>query len=223
MIYCNNIHKNYAKHRALNGFSLHISTGEVVGLLGVNGAGKSTLIKIILGLTLPDTGDVTLNVPSVGYMPEIASMPETISPLAFIRFALCLRGAKKQDAEGCLKEIGLSDSAWHKPIRQLSKGMRQRTALAFALAGAPNFLILDEPMSGLDAIGRLHLIGLLQQRQKQGCGILICSHIVPDLVRLSHRVLLVGQGKVQEEFPLHDHNLAEIQMLESALSGKDKL
>lgn len=222
MINCKAISKYYAKKTALDNLSLYLKKGEIVGLLGINGAGKSTLIKIILGFLRPDAGKMILNVSSIGYMPEIASMPETISPLTFIQLALQLKQVETAQAEACLTEIGLVKEAWHKPIRQLSKGMRQRTALAFALAGTPQLLILDEPMSGLDAIGRLHLIDLLAQRHKQGTSILICSHIVPDLVRLTQRVILMGQGKILQEFSLTQHDFHEIDMLEKALIERNE-
>ncbi|MDQ6978825.1 MAG: ABC transporter ATP-binding protein [Mariprofundaceae bacterium] len=217
MIRCEEISKHYGATVALNVLSLHVANGEIVGLLGINGAGKSTLIKLILGFLQPDTGSVTLDTPSVGYMPEIASMPETISPLAFINLALRLRQADNQNAAACLTEIGLNKQAWNKPIRQLSKGMRQRTALAFALAGDSRLLIFDEPMSGLDALGRLHLIDLLSQRHQQGATILICSHIVPDLARLTQRVILMGQGQILEEFKLLQGDSGATERLESGL------
>jgi len=216
MIKCEKISKKYAKAVALDELSLHVQAGEVVGLLGVNGAGKSTLIKIILGFLQSDSGTVSVDAPSIGYMPEISSMPETISPLTFVRFALRLRSSDGS-AEACLAEIGLNKKAWNKPIRQLSKGMRQRAALAFSLAGSPQFLVLDEPMSGLDAVGRLHLIELLVKRHQQGVGILICSHIVPDLVRLCQRVILMHSGHILEEFNLVKHDLHEIALLEDSL------
>ncbi len=220
MIKCHEVSKYYGEKTALDGLTFEQPKGEVLGLLGINGAGKSTLIKIILDLIRPDNGTVTLQTDMIGYMPELASMPETVSPLALLRFGWLLRCNEKQGAESSLEEINLSSEAWRKPIRQLSKGMRQRTALAFALIGMPPLLILDEPMSGLDAIGRLHLINILAARHEQGSTILICSHIVPDLVRLSQRVLLMGQGRVLDEFNILNHDMSEVVLLEKLLANR---
>ncbi|MDQ6975849.1 MAG: ABC transporter ATP-binding protein [Mariprofundaceae bacterium] len=218
MIQCHLVSKKYANKVALHDFSFQQHAGEIVGLLGVNGAGKSTLIKIILGLATPNHGTVAVNAKTVGYMPEIAAMPETVSPLTLLGFACSLRSQKKADAKMALEEMGLASEAWHKPIRQLSKGMRQRVGLAFALAGDPALLVFDEPMTGLDAIGRLHFIELLKKRNQQGTTILICSHIVPDLVRLSQRILLMNGGSIIDEFHIKKHDMGEVEVLEQALS-----
>jgi len=202
---------------SLNHFDLHLQSTESVGLLGVNGAGKSTAIKSILGLIHTNHGTVDLPNSHIGYMPEIAHMPESITPLSFVRFALRIRQQPTVGAEAALKEIGLDASAWKKPIHQLSKGMRQRAGLAFALAGSPQWIVLDEPMTGLDAVGRLAFMNILKQRQQAGAAMLICSHIVPDLVRLSQRIIIMGHGRVLEEVVLSQRDMHEIESIEGKL------
>ena len=107
--------------------------------------------------------------------------------------------------------------AWSRPIGTYSKGMRQRAALAYALAGNPLWLVLDEPMSGLDAMGRKHILALLVKRKANGCGILICSHIAPDLVRLCDRVLIMANGEVRENVTIENHSMEETEYLENRL------
>ncbi len=216
---CRQVSKRFSQVMAVDSFSLEFSQSEITGLLGVNGAGKSTLIKMMMGLVHPDAGEIGFRGDEpglVGFMPEIAYTPETITPWRFIQLALRLRSRQGDPGEE-LRRMALAEHAWHKPMRLLSKGMRQRVGIAYALAGQPHWVILDEPMTGLDAIGRVHVLNLLKEHNEQGMGIVICSHIVPDLVRLCHRVVIVGNGKKLESVKLHDHNLEEVQQLEEAL------
>ncbi len=217
LLHCQGIKKHYRHKHALHGLDLDVKAGEAVGLLGINGAGKSTTIKILLGLVRKSAGSVALEESQVGFLPELARMPEHITPRNFVALALRIRGKKASEADAALAETGLGEEHMSRHIRLLSKGLRQRVALAYALAGSPRLIVLDEPMSGLDAIGRIATLELLKKRKMAGAGILICSHIVPDLVRLTDKVLLIHQGEVKQTFSMASHDMDEVVMLEQAL------
>jgi len=213
-----NLSKNYQHNHALADINITLEAGQITGLLGTNGAGKSSLFKCMLGLITPDAGisSAPTNT-NVGYLPDLIQLPESLTALQLIRHALRTRKTAESNAESVLAEIGLKPAAWNKRIGEYSKGMRQRTALAFALAGNPTWLLLDEPMSGLDAVGRKQLLELLKQRHQQGAGLFICSHIVPDLVRLCDRILIMSNGELQEDICITEHSMAEIACIEERL------
>ncbi len=224
----NNLVKTYHTKKALNGVSISLNPNEITGLFGTNGAGKSTLIKCMMNLISFDEGSIHHNSEQpqnthIGYLPELIQLPESISALQLIRHGLRLKQSDPNLAEESLTEVGLDSAFWNKPISTYSKGMRQRTGLAFALAGNPSWLVLDEPMSGLDAMGRKHVLELLKKRHKEQCGILICSHIVPDLVRLCDRILIMAAGEVRENFIVEKHSMEEAEHLESRLEDWEKL
>lgn len=211
------LNKSYGDKQALKNVSLDLKQNEVTGLLGVNGAGKSTLIKCLLGFVRPDSGTLSTQQQLPGHLPEIAELPGSISGQQLIAYALRLRNSDAAKAAELLQEVGLAEEAWQRRIDTYSKGMRQRTALAFALAGDPQWLVLDEPMSGLDALGRQQVLEILRNRSSKDCGILICSHIVPDLVRICSRILIMGSGEVREEIPVVEHSMQEAEMVENRL------
>ncbi|NWF39371.1 ABC transporter ATP-binding protein [Mariprofundus sp. NF] len=213
--------KRYQRDTVLDDIDLTLKTSQITGLLGVNGAGKSSLFKSMLGLISPDAGSAVLPHPSsIGYMPDLTHLPDSLTALQLTRHALRIKGASAHLAEATLDEIGLKYAAWNRRIGSYSKGMRQRTALAFALAGNPSWLLLDEPMSGLDAVGRKQLLKLLKLRHQQGTGIFVCSHIVPDLVRLCDRILILSNGKLETDLAIQEHSMDEISFVEDQL---DKL
>ncbi|MFC1545856.1 ABC transporter ATP-binding protein [Pseudomonadota bacterium] len=220
----NTLSKKYNGQHAIQDINLALHPKEITGLLGTNGAGKSTLIKSMLGFVIPDQGDIERAHPDepVGYLPEAHYLPEHASALQVVTHTLRLRNHDASEAEALLLEIDLKKEAWSKPIRSYSKGMRQRTALACALAASPSWLVLDEPTSGLDALGRKHLLSLLERRRNEGAGIFICSHIVPDLVRLCNRILLIADGSIREEVSIQKHDFSEIDLLEQKLSQYHK-
>jgi len=219
-IYCNDISKSYKRTASLVSASMTLKYGSVTGLLGANGAGKSTLIKCILGLIQPDSGKVEKEDGiSVGYLPELTHLPPSVTAWQVIRLALQLVNHPNITTEPAvlLDRVRLAEQHWHKPLRHCSKGMRQRVALAYAIAGNPQWLILDEPMSGLDAMGRKQFLDILLELHKQGSGIFVCSHIVPDLVRLCDQILLIHQGSIIDRIDISDHSMEEAEALEARL------
>lgn len=218
-IHCHDLGKTYRGTASLQNASLTLTPGSVTGLLGANGAGKSTLIKCILGLIRPDSGNIEgSDGASVGYLPELANLPASATAWQTTQLALKLSNNRTDyTASALLDLVCLNAQHWHKPLRHCSKGMRQRAALAYAIAGKPQWLILDEPMSGLDVMGRKQFLDILLDLNRQGVGMLVCSHIVPDLVRLCDRILLIHQGTIIDDVAVFDHSMEEAEVLESRL------
>lgn len=190
-------------------FSLH--PGETLGLIGANGAGKSTCIRLLMDFIRPDKGKITINGQNptdnilrrqIGYLPEIASFPSSLTILDMLRFVATTHGLSKeqlqQRSEHWLTTLGLWD-ARKKPIRTYSKGMQQRAGFVLALVHDPELLILDEPMSGLDPIGRVQIADLIQNLKEQGKTILFCTHILEDVDRIADRLLILHHGEKRFE------------------------
>jgi len=213
MISFRNVSKTYAKElgqrakTALRGVSFALAGGETLGLVGANGAGKSTSIKLLLDFIRPDAGEISLLGSSpkdpavrrrIGYLPETANFPPNLNVLDMLRFTgrTCQlsRAAIAAGGEKWLHRLGLWADR-QRPLRDYSKGMQQRANFAIALLSEPELLILDEPMSGLDPIGRAEMLTLIGEIKGQGRSILFCSHILEDVDRLADRVLVLHQSR----------------------------
>jgi len=194
---------------ALKGISLTIEEGEVFGFIGPNGAGKSTAIKILTGVMSPTVGSAALFGVDVtrpearrglGYVPENPSLPDYLNPLEILSMGLALHGRKPVNPRAhCLhwlERFGLADAA-NKVVRGFSKGMAQRTALAHAMAVEPRLLILDEPLSGLDPIGRRDVVDILSEYRSKGGTIFLTSHVLHDVERLADRFGLIHKGELR--------------------------
>jgi ABC-2 type transport system ATP-binding protein len=194
---------------ALKGISLAVDEGEVFGFIGPNGAGKSTAIRILTGVMFPSAGSATLFGVDVarpearrglGYVPENPSLPDYLTPLEILAMGLALHGRKPVNARvHCLRwleRFGLAEAA-NKVVRGFSKGMAQRTALAHAMAVEPRLLVLDEPLSGLDPIGRRDVIDILSEYRQQGGTIFLTSHVLHDVERLADRFGLIHKGELR--------------------------
>jgi ABC-2 type transport system ATP-binding protein len=213
-----NLSKRYNQNLVVENVSFSLHSGEAVGLLGANGAGKSTMIKCILGLVHASQGSITHPGVSPAYLPELPQLPTSLSALALLRFKCRASGLNLALAEESLVAVNLSTDAHKQPISRFSKGMRQRVALALALCDNPKLICLDEPMSGLDALGRVEVLNLLKDRKKQDTAILMSSHIVSDMVQLCDRVLIMAHGRICEDTPIQDHSLVEAKLLEDKLA-----
>ncbi|OQX06085.1 MAG: ABC transporter [Desulfobulbaceae bacterium A2] len=213
MIVFKNIWKSYRKELfqpappALHDISFALGQGQTLGLIGANGAGKSTCIKLLMDFIRPDQGSVSLlsSTPQdnairsqIGYLPETANFPANLTVLDMLRFTGQACHMPQSDiriaSEKWLCRLGLWE-ARKKPLRNYSKGMQQRANFAIALLNTPQLLILDEPMSGLDPIGRADILALIAELKSQHCSILFCSHILEDVDRLVDSVLLLHKGK----------------------------
>lgn len=191
---------------AIKEVSLSVAQGEVFGFIGPNGAGKSTAIKILTGAMRPTAGNVSLfGIPvnrcearrSMGYVPENPSLPDYLTPLEILLMALDIHGLRLADGKAhCMRwlERFELDHVANKSIRTFSKGMAQRTALAHALAVKPRLLILDEPLSGLDPVGRRDVVDILAEYKRGGGTIFLTSHVLHDVERLADRFGLIHKG-----------------------------
>ena len=194
-------------NQALSNLSLEVLKGEVVGIIGPNGAGKSTTLKTLLGFVRPDQGRVALfgqppetaSVRSrIGYLPENPYLYDNLSAFEHLRFAAKIAGMdksrRKDEIQRTLELVELAD-AGHMRIKNYSKGMVQRAALAFALLHKPELLILDEPMSGLDPIGRELVVNIIRDYHAKGNTILFCSHVLVDVERICDKICLLDKGQ----------------------------
>jgi len=201
---------------ALSKVSFSIKAGESVALVGANGAGKSTLIKIILGLVQPTSGSGNLHgLPfddaesrkKVGYLPELPGFWPELSAEELLRFIGKLRGMPaaqvKTRSEQLLAALGLSVRG-KRPMGAYSKGMLQRTGIAQALLADPDFVILDEPMSGLDPRAQEKLRSVLQSLRAKGKSLLISSHSLEDIRALCTRVLVLEKSKLVTDGPTEE-------------------
>lgn len=193
---------------ALKGISLVVEQGEVFGFIGPNGAGKSTAIKILTGVMSPSAGSASLFGVDVaqpaarrglGYVPENPSLPDYLTPLEILSMGLALHGCKPADPRAhCLywlARFGLEQVA-NKVVRGFSKGMAQRTALAHAMAVEPRLLILDEPLSGLDPVGRKDVVDILFEYREKGGTLFFTSHVLHDVERVADRFGFINQGQL---------------------------
>jgi ABC-2 type transport system ATP-binding protein len=213
MISFENVWKSYTKelftpsNTALAGLSFVLERGKTLGLIGNNGAGKSTSIRLLMDFIRPDQGIITLfdktpksfsNRGLIGYLPETATFPANLNVQNLLRFTGTTCGIPKnllqERSEKWLKALDLWEVR-KRPLRSYSKGMQQRANFVVALINDPELLILDEPMSGLDPIGRGKIIELIKTLQNQGKTILFCSHILDDVDKLVDNVLVLHKGK----------------------------
>ena len=199
----------FRKREVLRGVSIKVQRGECYGLAGPNGAGKTTLIRLLLGLAVPDQGEVRLfgerpEDPSVrarvGFVPESAELPPAASPRALVRRFARLRGLRDAEQNGLaqLERLGLSELL-DRPAHKLSKGEKQRTLLALSLLGAPELLVLDEPTNGLDPLGRALVRRVLREERAQGRTVFLNSHLLSETERICTRVGILHRGQLVRE------------------------
>jgi len=232
-----NLHKSYWGHlrlkryRVLRGLSLAVSRGEIFGLLGQNGAGKTTTLKILMGLVYADSGAVRIfgrrgAVVSVkerlGFLPENPYFYEYLTGREFLDYCGRLFGYSASERErridAILERVGMDDRA-EVQLRKYSKGMLQRIGLAQALINDPDLVILDEPMSGLDPIGRREFRDIILSLKARGKTVFFSSHILSDAEALCDRVAIVKDGAVSAEGRLEDLLRPAVQSWEVTFSG----
>jgi len=215
--------------RALDGLDLRVEGPEIFGLLGPNGAGKSTTLKILLRLIFPtsgtarilgrDAGDVSLHA-RVGYLPENPYFYDHLTAEEFLSYAGQLFGLatseRRRRVDELLEQVGISDSR-RLPLGKFSKGMTQRLGIAQALINDPEVLFLDEPMSGLDPLGRREVRDLILQLKAEGKTVFFSTHILSDAEMLCDRVAILNQGRLEGRGELRQILGLEVQTVEIVL------
>jgi ABC-2 type transport system ATP-binding protein len=201
---------------AVRGISFQVRRGEIFGFLGPNGAGKTTTIKMLMGLAAPTAGNMQLlgvDLPSsdvmrrVGFLPENPYIYPYLSPREFVTLCGRLSGLDgktlRERVALVIERVGMA-YAIDRPARSLSKGMLQRVGLAAALVHDPELLVLDEPMSGLDPVGRKEVRDLIVEEKHLGRTVFFSSHILSDVEMLCDRVCILRKGEVVVAGALHD-------------------
>ncbi len=214
MIEITNLSKIYKNKKGaskvLDGVSLSVREGEVLGLIGPNGAGKTTLMHCMLGLVHPTSGNILINghVPNhlavkriLAYLPERPLFDGWMTARQFLQYHHMLSGGKdstaKDDIEGVLDLVQLESSARSRIIRTFSKGMLQRLGLAQMLVGNPKLCFLDEPTSGLDPVSRNLVRSIIGKWKEEGATVILNSHHLDEVERVCDRVAFIQKGRIE--------------------------
>lgn len=197
------------KVRALDGLNLEVESGQIFGFLGGNGAGKTTTIKILMSLIFPTEGRAKIlgqDISSVGMRARIGYCPENPYFYDYLKASELMNyfgelfgfdaSQRKRKTEELLTRVGLDEKDWNKQLRKFSKGMLQRVGLAQALINEPEIVFLDEPMSGLDPIGRREVRELIAGLREKGTTVFMSTHILSDIEALCDRVAILRKGKL---------------------------
>jgi len=215
MIDLKNLKKSYDGRAVVDGLTLHIKTGHVFGFLGQNGAGKTTTIKMIVGLSAPEEGEIKIGGRSasdvssrekIGFMPEAPYFYERLTGLEFMKFCADLFGRGHSGLgrlEEILRQVGLYD-AKDRAIGNYSKGMKQRLGFAQALVNNPEYIFLDEPLDGLDPIGRKEIKEIIKSLKRGGKTVFFNSHILYDTEELCDEIGIIHHGRLLYAGPVKE-------------------
>lgn len=210
MLSIKNLNKAYAKVQVINNLNLHISSGEVYGLLGANGAGKTTTINIICNLVTADSGDIQINNQPIsadtkkiiGIAPQENLLYKTLTCAENLNFFANIYGldrkTRQQQIQTTLAAVNLLDRA-NSPVETLSGGMQRRLNIAVALVHQPKLVILDEPTTGLDIEARYGIWELIRQLKNQGITILLTTHLLDEAERLCNKIGILKHGQILAE------------------------
>ncbi|HEY4221025.1 MAG TPA: ABC transporter ATP-binding protein [Myxococcota bacterium] len=203
------LQKSFGSVHAVAGIDLDVPSGACFGLIGENGAGKTTFIKMLLGITRPDHGDVSVLGGSpddvsvrrnIGYLPERLAMPEAFSARRFLasvgRIKALPSNTIDAETDRVLELVQLDRAAWKRKTGDYSKGMKQRTGLAAALLGKPKLLVLDEPTDGIDPLGRAQIRDVIADAVRQGSTVFLNSHLLAETEKICNHVAVLSQGRV---------------------------
>ena len=217
--------------QAVKSVSFEVARGEIFGFLGPNGAGKTTTIKMLMGLIAPTQGRIEiLGVPGpapdvmarVGFLPENPYVYPYLTPREFVELCGRLSGLAgaglRERTTRVLERVGLAE-AIDRPARALSKGMLQRVGLAAALVHDPDLLVLDEPMSGLDPVGRKEVRDLIVEEKQRGRTVFFSTHILGDVEALCDRVCILRKGEVVVAGALRDLLAVDKRYSEVVVAG----
>jgi len=218
IIQVNQLTRKFGERTTVKGISFSLVKGSCTALLGPNGAGKTTTLRMLAGLLSPSSGTITRsgrdqskgrlsnNHSQIGYLPQHPSFYKWMSGMEFVVYAARLSGMSKQEArseaEAVLERVGLKSAA-RRRISGYSGGMKQRLGLAQALVHHPDLLLLDEPVSALDPVGRREVMELLQELKGETT-ILLSTHVLHDAEEVCDRVMMMREGEIVENGELSD-------------------
>lgn len=214
MLECTNLTKSYKKKCVVDNLSFNVNKGEIFAFLGSNGAGKTTTIKMILGLVGIDSGEVKIaeNI-RISYSPETPYFPPFLTGYEVLEYYAGIqkiaKAQRKIEIPKLLETVGLENDKTR--VKNYSKGMLQRLALAQALLGNPDLLILDEPTAGLDASGRLEIMQLIEKLKNSDKTIIINSHILNDIERICDRGIIIKKGVQMGIWNKSDNNTQTLE------------
>ena len=238
IIRISNLRKSYGSKEILKGINLDIYPGQVIGYIGPNGAGKSTTVKILTGLINDFEGEVFINdidikedpltvKSQIGYVPENAELYEVLTPMEYLDFVGKLYGMEdtliQQRAQQLLKAFGLEENLNNR-MDTFSKGMRQKVLLISGIIHNPQIIILDEPLSGLDANAVIIVKELISLLAKEGKTIFYCSHMMDVVEKVSDRIKLISEGNIIADGSFEQLKTNQSDTLEqifSKLTGKE--
>src|ERR1700704_1723296 len=220
------------KTRALDGLSLTVESGQIFGFLGANGAGKTTTLKLLMRLIYPtagtarilnrELGDVAMHA-RIGYLPENPYFYDYLTAREFLNYCGELFGldrvTRERRTEELLTLVNLETKGWDRQLRKFSKGMLQRVGLAQALVNDPEIVFLDEPMSGLDPVGRREVRDLIASLRTQGKTVFMCSHILSDIEVLCDNVAILKHGRLAHAGSLGELRAGEANRIEVIATG----
>ena len=202
MVRIANVSKSYGQQLALNQVSIPIKKGQICGLVGENGAGKTTLLRILCGLSFPTEGEIEVSKNlKIGSLIEAPALYQNLSAFDNLKYLGLQLGLDQLNSrvEEVLDIIGLATVSKKKKAKNFSLGMRQRLAIGMAILDQPDFLILDEPINGLDPSGIKEIRKLLLElKEKQGMTVLISSHLLSELEQIADYFVMMSKGKVLE-------------------------
>lgn len=231
--------KNYGAKPVLKDINLDVYPGQVIGYIGPNGAGKSTTVKVLCGLLTDYEGEVTvkgfdvknntLDVKRhIGYVPELAELYDVLTPVEYLSFAGALYDMDEaicaERIDRMMAAFNLSDNR-HQRMDSFSKGMKQKVLLASGILHNPGIIILDEPLSGLDANSVIIVKELIGKLARDGKAIFYCSHMMDVVEKVSDRIVLIDEGRViangtiNELRELHGH--LSLEQIFAKLTGKE--
>jgi len=222
------------KTRALDGLSLTVEPGQIFGFLGANGAGKTTTLKLLMRLIFPTAGTArilgrdisnTSMHARIGYLPEAPYFYDYLTAREFLNYCGELFGLNQatrvRRTEDVLTRVNLEKKSWDRQLRKFSKGMLQRVGLAQAIVNDPEIVFLDEPMSGLDPVGRREVRDLIAALRDEGKTVFMCSHILSDIEVLCDSVAILKGGRLAHAGSLNELRAGETSLIEIIATDAD--
>ena len=223
MIQVRQLNFYYGRQHVLHDIDLHLTRGSITGLIGPNGVGKSTLMRCLAGLEVPSDGEVLLNgrpiledprasFAQLGYLPDIFGLSDDLTVIQYMTYAAKARGVPDNELESAVVDtvqlLGLEHKLYDH-IKSLSRGQKQRVGIGQVIIHRPQFLLLDEPASGLDPEARYELSQLLLRLKSEGMTILVSSHILSELDEYCTHMLVMQRGRIKAHQAIHTENQNE--------------